>query len=122
MSSSVRVGLCLGIAFVRCARLISVAINGVSRNGKYIARFFGVQTFAFFPKPMKKLRKTARKIWKTAIIAAIWTSVLLAWRIFVWVSFEMIMVATITVAHKTASAMKIVSPLKAVGIIRLVSR
>jgi hypothetical protein len=51
--------------------------------------------------------KIARKVWKTASIAAISTSVLLAWRILVWVSFEISMVAIITVAHKTISATKI---------------
>ena len=56
-----RVGLCLVIVWVRYAREISVARNGMSRYGKYMAKAEGVQTLAFLPKPMKKAKKTARK-------------------------------------------------------------
>jgi hypothetical protein len=94
----------------------------VSRNGKYRANALGVQTRMFLPKPIKKAMKTDRKVWNTAIIMAIWIRVLSVLKMLVWVSLDIISVKGIIEAHRRASTINIISPLKAKGTIRLVSR
>jgi hypothetical protein len=76
----------------------------------------------FFPKPMKNAMKTDRKVWNTAIIVAIWIRVLSVLKMLVWVSLDVISVKGIIEAHKTASTINIISPLKAKGTNRLASR
>lgn len=82
----------------------------------------GVQMAGFFPKPMKKLKNMARTIWKVAMIAANWSTVLSVRHIFVEYIFVRNRVAIITVPQRAASAKKIISPLRAVGTIRLVCK
>lgn len=87
-----------------------------------MARVDSVQTFAFLPKPMKKLKSMARKSWKVAMMAASWSMVLSVRHIFIEYFFAKNKVATITAAQRAMFARKIISPPKAVGTIRLVTK
>jgi hypothetical protein len=76
----------------------------------------------FLPKPMKNAIKTDRKVWNMAIIVAIWIRVLSVLKMLVWDSLNIISVKGIIEAHRRASTINIISPLKAKGTSRLVSR
>jgi hypothetical protein len=70
---------------------------------------------------MKNAMKTDRKVWNMAIIVAIWIRVLSVLKMLVWDCLDIISVKSIIGAHRMASTINIISPLKANGMMRLVS-